>query len=59
MRKETTMETTEVKQESFSLIMALFEDIKLEKQTKAGNARNRKRLQQIKSLITQAKKELM
>ena len=40
-------------------IMALFEEIKLENETKAGKARNRKRLQQIKSLITQAKKDLM
>jgi len=50
------MENTET---AFSLIMALFEEIKLEKANKAGQARNRKRLQQIKGLVTQAKKELM
>ena len=44
---------------AFELIMALFEEIKLEKDSKAGKARNRKRLQQIKGLITQAKKDLM
>ncbi len=44
---------------AFDSILALFEEIKLENETKAGKARNRKRLQQIKSLVTQAKKELM
>lgn len=44
---------------AFESIMTLFEEIKLENETKAGKAKNRKRLQLIKSLITQAKKDLM
>jgi len=45
--------------ESFNKVIELFEQIKLEKDNKAGKARNRARLNEIKKLITQAKKELM
>lgn len=43
----------------FELIMALFEEIKLEKKNKAGNQRNRNRLSQIKGLVTDAKRQLI
>lgn len=45
--------------EAFNKIMFLFEDIKTENTTKAGKARNRNRLNEIKKLVTDAKKELM
>lgn len=45
--------------QSFDKVMALFEEIKLENETKAGKARNRNRLNEIKKLITEAKKDLM
>lgn len=50
------MENTTTPLES---IMALFEEIKLDKHTKAGNKRNRNRLAKIKHLITDAKKQLL
>ncbi len=45
--------------EDFNKIMYLFEEIKAEKENKAGKARNRNRLNEIKKLVTPAKKELM
>jgi len=45
--------------ENFEKIMYLFEQIKTENETKAGKARNRNRLNEIKKLVTPAKKELM
>jgi len=45
--------------ENFERIMYLFEQIKTEKDNKAGKARNRNRLNEIKKLVTPAKKELM
>ena len=45
--------------ENFNEIMYLFEEIKAENETKAGKARNRNRLNEIKKLITPAKRELM
>ena len=43
----------------FELIMALLEEIKLEKKNKAGNQRTRNRLSRIKGLITEAKRQLV
>lgn len=45
--------------EAYNRILELFEEIKLENETKAGKARNRNRLNEIKKLVTPAKKELM